>query len=323
MPVLDAVPHSQATPAAPPAVSPLVRDISAVTVTYHTGPVLWENIAATLAQPEVSELILVDNGNDCATRLRLDEWAATEPRLKLLRPKRNLGFAAGCNFGAAAAVGDFLAFVNPDCVLLPGSLGEILDVFAADAAAWLCGGRLEHPGGREQRGGRRELLTPWRAFVEVLRLDRMFRDHPYFRRLNAMDAEAPREVMEVPAVSGAFMMIRRSHYQRLGGMDDHMFLHFDDLDLCIRIAEQGGKVLYAGHVPVPHHLSTSDVSRVFIEWHKARSSSYYFVKHFHGAYPRWFLSMTSSLIWLRFWLLFFVRLPGDMPGIMRRLLRRD
>ncbi len=302
---------------------PAARQVSIITVTYHTGPVLWENIAASLAQPEVRELVLVDNGNDRATRARLKEWAAREPRLRLMQPRRNLGFAAGCNFGAAAATSDFLAFVNPDCALLPGSFTALLDVFAGWPEAWLCGGRLQHPNGSEQRGGRRELLTPWRAFVEVLRLDRMFRDHPYFRRLNAMDAEAPREVMEVPAVSGAFMMIRRSHYQRLGGMDDHMFLHFDDLDLCLRIAEQGGKVLYAGHVPVPHHLSTSDVSRIFIEWHKARSSSYYFVKHFHGAYPRWFLSITSSLIWLRFWLLFFVRLPGDTPGIIRRLLRRD
>lgn len=304
-------------------VLPLPRSVSAVTVTYHTGQVLWDNIAAQLAQPELVELILVDNGNTAETRRRLERLAAAEPRLRVLRPSRNLGFAAGCNFGAAQARADYLAFVNPDCVLLPNTLGAILDVFETETDAWLCGGRLQHPDGREQRGGRREILSPWRALMELLRLDRMFPDHPYFRRLHRYDEEGPRSVVEVPTVSGAFMMIPRRHYERLGGMDDHMFLHFDDADLCIRVGHLGGRVLYAGHVPIPHHLSTSDVSRIFIEWHKTRSTSYYFVKHFHASYPRWFLSLVSTLLWLRYGLLLIVRLPGDLPGIIRRALGRE
>lgn len=299
------------------------RRVSAVTVTYHTGPVLWANIAAQLAQPELVELILVDNGNPPETRRRLAELAASEPRIRLLNPQRNLGFAAGCNYGAAVAQADYLAFVNPDCELRPGTLAAMLDVFEQQAGAWLCGGRLQHPDGREQRGGRRQIMSPWRTLMEVLRLDRIFPQHPYFRRLNSYDEPAPEGVVEVPTVSGAFMMIPRQYYERLGGMDDHMFLHLDDIDLCIRVGQMGGRVLYAGHVPIPHHLSTSDVSRVFIEWHKSRSASYYFVKHFHASYPRWFLSLVSTLLWLRFGLLFFVRLPGDLPGILRRLLRRD
>ncbi len=303
--------------------APLPRRVSAVTVSYYTGPVLWENIASQLAQPELVELILVDNGNSAETRQRLTAMAATEPRLKLLRARRNLGFAAGCNFGAAQAQADYIAFVNPDCVLLPATLSRILDVFAQQERVWLCGGRLQHPDGREQRGGRREILSPWRVLMELLRLDRLFPNHPYFRRLHRFDAQAEHSVAEVPTVSGAFMMIPRRYYEQLGGMDDHMFLHFDDADLCIRIAQMGGRVLYAGDIPIPHHLSTSDVSRIFVEWHKTRSASYYFVKHFHTSYPRWFLSLVSTLLWLRFGLIFLRRLPGDLPGILRRAFQRD
>lgn len=301
----------------------LPRRVSAVTVSYYTGPVLWENIASQLAQPELVELILVDNGNTAETRQRLAAMAAIEPRLKPLRAKRNLGFAAGCNLGAAQAQADYIAFVNPDCVLLPETFGRVLDVFTQQERVWLCGGRLEHPDGREQRGGRREILSPWRVLMELLRLDRLFPDHPYFRRLHRYDAEAEHSVVEVPTVSGAFMMIPRRYYEQLGGMDDHMFLHFDDADLCIRIGQKGGRVLYAGDIPIPHHLSTSDVSRIFVEWHKTRSASYYFVKHFHTSYPRWFLSLVSTLLWLRFGLIFLRRLPGDLPGIFRRAFQRD
>lgn len=313
---------AQSQPSPENAAVKLPRRVSAVTVTYHTGPVLWENLAAQLAQPELDELILVDNGNLPETRRRLDELAATEPRLRLLQPQRNLGFAAGCNYGASQAKADYLAFVNPDCVLLPGTFSAMMDVFEAEAGAWICGGRLQHPDGREQRGGRRQVVSPWRTLMEVLRLDRVFPHHPYFRRINSLEDEMPTGTVDVPTVSGAFMVIPRRLYERLGGMDDHMFLHFDDVDLCIRVGQMGGRVLYASQVPIPHHLSTSDVSRIFIEWHKARSASYYFVKHFQTSYPRWFLSLVSTLVWLRFCLLFFSRLPSDLPGILRRLLRR-
>lgn len=300
----------------------LGRRISSVTVVYHTGPVLWKCIDSLLQQAELAELILVVNGADAAMHAGLRDYAAKEPRIRLVDVGRNIGFAAGCNLGATAATADWLAFVNPDCVLDAATFDEILDVFAAKPQAWLVGGHLQHPDGREQRGGRREVLTPWRAFIEVSRLDRIFPNHPYFARLNNYEDEPVHEAVPVPTVSGAFMMISRAHYERLGGMDDNMFLHFDDVDLCIRVQQQGGEVWYAGHVPVTHHLSTSDVSRIFVEWHKARSSSYYFIKHFQNSYPRWSLSGISLLLWLRFALLALRYLPTDLPKSLRRRLTR-
>src|SRR5205823_14127777 len=124
--------------------------------------------------------------------------------------------------------------------------------------AWLVGGRLQHPDGREQKGGRREFLTPWRAFVETTRLDRLFPDHPYFKRLHLFDEPRVAAPVQVPVVSGAFMMMRRSLYRHLGGMDDAYFMHFDDIDLCLRVHRQGGEVWYAGNVPITHHGGTSE-----------------------------------------------------------------
>ena len=215
-----------------------------------------------------------------------------------------------------------MALINPDCVLPAGVIGKILEVFESRDDAWVCGSGLKNPDGTEQRGGRRDILSPWRAFVELLRFDRLFPNHPYFRRLHMYEGEPVEEVCEVPTVSGACMVIPKPVYDRVGGMDDNMFLHFDDSDLCIRIQQQGGKVLYCGHIPVIHHLSTSDVSRTFIEWHKARSSSYYFYKHFHVSYPFWTLIVVSLLLWVRFLILAPKLLVGDLPGMIRRFRRR-
>ncbi len=298
------------------------RRVTAIVVTYWTGPVLPDCIQALRDQSEIWEIIIIDNGNPASTREWLADLISGDPQLHLISPGRNTGFSAGCNLGAARATGDFLALVNPDCVLPPGTIARFLDVFQEDAKAWVCGGRLEHPDGTEQRGGRRQILSPWRAFIELLRFDRLFPDHPYFRRLHMHEETPIDEAREVPIVSGAFMLVPKRVYDRLGGLDDNMFLHFEDADLCIRIAQHGGKVLYCGHIPVAHHLSTSDVSKTFIEWHKTRSTSYYFYKHFNVSYPAWFLMLVSVLLWLRFVVLAPKLLIGDFPGMVRRLGRR-
>jgi len=221
------------------------------------------------------------------------------------------------------ARGDHLALINPDCNLMPETFTSVLDVFARHPNAWLVGGRLQNPDGREQRGGRREFLTPWRAFVEAARLDRLFPRHPYFRRFNLVDEPALHEPVVVPVVSGAFMMIKRSSFERLGGMDANFFLHLDDTDLCLRIHLQGGEVWYAGNGPITHHRSTSDASPLFVEWHKTRSACYYFKKHFRTTYPGWSLPIFSAALWVRFFLLALTVLPSHLRNRAVQLAELD
>jgi GT2 family glycosyltransferase len=275
------------------------KTVSAITVTYHTGPVLWTCIASFLGQSELLELIVVLNGADEHVRARLANWAENDQRILVVDPGRNVGFAPACNLGAEIARGDHLAFVNPDCSLAQGTFGPVLDIFDRQPNAWIVGGRLQHPDGREQRGGRREFLTPWRGFVEMVRLDRLFPNHPYFKRLHGFEKTPLLEPARVPVVSGAFMMIPRRCFERLGGMDNKFFLHVDDSDLCLRVHLKGGEVWYAGNVPIAHHCSTSRVSRMFVEWHKTRGACYYFKKHFHGSYPGWSLHLLSIILWIR------------------------
>jgi N-acetylglucosaminyl-diphospho-decaprenol L-rhamnosyltransferase len=302
---------------------PSLQRVSVVTVIYYTGPVLWSCIDGLLAQPELGELIFIINGADADTRSLLEDRARADRRIQLIDPGRNLGFAPGCNLGAASATCDYLAFVNPDCDLAPATFAAILDVFATKANAWLVGGRLQHPDGREQRGGRREFLTPWRAFVEVTRLDRFFPRHPYFRRLDMFAKPPMREPTVVPVVSGAFMIMRRDDFERIGGMDNNYFLHFDDLDLCLRVHKSGGEVWYAGNVPITHHRSTSDAPRLFVEWRKTLSACYYFKKHFRSTYPGWALFFLSVFLWARFFLFAARLLPKELEGIARMNARKS
>jgi GT2 family glycosyltransferase len=292
--------------------------LGVVVVTFHTGPALADCLPPLLNDPCVAEVVLVDNGNPPAMREWLKGLAAVEPRLRLIEPGRNLGFAAGCNLGAQLCGGTVLAFVNPDLRVPPGTFAHLGRLLADRPDAWLLGGRLLNMDGTEQRGGRREVLTPWRAAVEVLRLDRLAPDHPHFRRLHLLDQPAPAVTTAVPVVSGAFMVMPRDRFEALGGFDDEMFLHMEDVDLCLRVLNHGGMVLYCGDVPVYHQQGSSDAAQWWVEWHKTRGTIRYFTKHFSSTYPRWGLKLIAAMLWGRLLLVGLRHLPSDMARLWRR-----
>ena len=268
-----------------------------------------ECLEALLAEPQILDIIIVDNGSDEDGRTILDRMKSRDGRVRILSPGRNLGFAAGCNLGGASARGHFLALVNPDLIVPQGTFRTILKALADHPGAWLCGARLLNMDGSEQRGGRRDIITPWRALAEVLRLDALFPNHPHFRRINRHETPQILGVAEVPVVSGAFMVFPMDRWISLNGLDEQMFLHMEDVDICLRTHLAGGQVLYCGHTHVHHHQGTSDAPTIWVEWHKVCSAIYYFRKHFRQAYPGWALRLCTLALWVRFAVLFAESVP--------------
>lgn len=260
---------------------------SVVMVSYWTGEVLWEAIEAVLSpdQEGMAELILVDNGNSPAVAAELARRAQRDPRLILVTGHGNVGFARACNLGASRARGRHLLLLNPDCRLAPGAIPALLSEAAALGDDWMLGCRVRNPDGSEQRGSRRELLTPRTALVEALRLDRLSPRHARPHRLNHHETPLPAGTVRVPAISGACMMLPAATFRSVGGLDEGYFLHVDDLDLCRRLHLAGVPVYFAPHVEATHHVGSSRASPVRIEWHKARGFLRYFRRHYGG--PRW------------------------------------
>lgn len=272
---------------------------SVVMVSYRTGPVLTESLQAALDQEAVDTVVLVDNGNSAEIRRAVDALAAADERLRVVRGHGNVGFARGCNLGAKVATGSHLLLLNPDCILRPGVVRRGLQVLDGDPTAAALTVRIENTDGTEQRGGRRNQMTPWTCLVEQFRLDRLMPNHPHFQRLNLNEAEPLTEITPVQCISGAFMMMPRAVYDRVGGMDEDYFLHVEDVDLCMRIQKDGGSILYVPDVAVTHVKGTSRVSPLLVEWHKSVSVTKYFNKHFRPQYPDLALRLISLAIFAR------------------------
>ncbi len=274
--------------------------VSAVIVSYYTGPLLVRAIDSLKAQPDVGEIILVDNGNwPGAVAEAIAENDSGAP-VGVITGHGNVGFAAACNLGARKARGAFLLFLNPDAVMLEGGVARLIADGEGLAHPWAMGAKIVNPEGGEQQGSRRAVLTPWRAFVEATKIYALAPRHPYFRRFNLHDEPCPAQTTATPVISGACFIVPHKDYFLIGGMDECYFLHVEDIDFCLRIAEAGGGVYFNPHVEVAHHKSSSRANPLRIEFRKTASMLRYFRRHFAGAYPPPFLWLVAAALWIAF-----------------------
>jgi hypothetical protein len=210
--------------------------ISAVVLTLGRSPLLIPCLEALRREGgSALEIILVDQGE--APSAIPDGFAD-----RILRPGRNLGFAAGNNLGIAESSGDRVALVNDDAVVEPGWLGALADALEADPGAAAAQGvnvRLGEPGICDGRG------LGWNRWWQAVQLG--FGD--------PVPDPAP-GIREVFGVSATAALFRREALREIapGGevFDPRLFLYYEDVDLAARMRAGGWRALLvpaarAGH----------------------------------------------------------------------------
>lgn len=247
--------------------------ISVVMVSWHSGPVLVQAIKAVLGAHDVNELVLVNHGNPAERVEYLEDLAAAEPRLMLIHTGGNRGFSKGCNIGGRAASGRYLLFLNPDAILTPGIAARMASTGQSHVEPWIVGARLLNDDGREQRGARRGELTLTSAFLGFTGLWRLF---PGAGAIHREHEPLPEQPVEMPCVSGAAMMMSKAGFEAVGGFDEAYFLHVEDIDLCRRVRDAGGTVVFDPHADIVHFGGSSRASALFVASHKVRGFIRYF-----------------------------------------------
>ncbi len=273
-------------------------DISAIIVNYNAGLFIADCVDSLLKSRLDIEIIVVDNAS---TDGGLDALQGI-PNVRLISNTANLGFAAACNIGVRAATSKFLLFLNPDCSFERGALVELLDALKEDDHVGMVGGLLTNSDGSEQVGGRRAIPTPWRSFVKAFGLNRFSERWPrLFNDFNLHKQPLPEYPVEVEAISGACMLVKRQAIEDVGLWDEGYFLHCEDLDLCMRFRQKGWEILFVPDAPIVHFIGSCSGSRpVFVEWHKHKGMMRFYHKFFRHQYPGVLMWLVTLGVWLRF-----------------------
>lgn len=261
--------------------------LSVVIVNFESGPYLAECVRSVLAS-DVAEVVVADNASTDDSVGPVRAMAASDPRVRIFANRENRGFAQASNQGLAATTGEYVLFLNPDCTVPSGTVSRMLAVMDAHPEAAMAGCLILNPDGSEQAGCRRETPTPAKALVRAFNLSRWTGARDYVLAGRPL----PSEPVDVDAISGAFMLVRRSAIDEVGPLDEGYFLHCEDLDWCLRFRRAGRRILFVPDVTVVHAKGVSSRRRPLrVLWHMHRGMIRYYRKFFREEYP-------APLFWL-------------------------
>lgn len=188
------------------------------------------------------ETLLVDNGSSDRVPALLQRVDGAT----VLRPGENLGFLRAVNLAAAQARGRHLLLLNNDALVEPGTLAAAVARLDADPGAAAVGGPILLWDGRLQEAG-----------------SIIWRDGSCLGYGRGDDPARPeyRYVRDVDYCSGAFLLIRRDWFERLGRFDDaYAPAYYEETDFCARLWEHGQRIVYDPAVRVRHFEFASEVA---------------------------------------------------------------
>ena len=272
--------------------------LSTIIVNYNAGPLLRKCVDSLLACPLDIEIIVVDNASSDGSLEGLQDLS----QVCVIRNPANVGFAAACNIGVQASSAPFLLFLNPDCFFQPDPIAPLLAGLQSGDRVGMVGGLLVNEDGTEQGGGRRAVPTPWRSLVRAFGLQRFANRWPkLFYDFHLHKQPFPDGPIEVEAISGACMLVKREVMEDVGLWDEGYFLHCEDLDWCMRFRQKGWKILFVPDARISHALGACSQSRrVFVEWHKHKGMLRFYRKFFRHQYPGVLMGLVVAGVWLRF-----------------------
>lgn len=168
------------------------------------------------------------------------------PKARVLTWEKEFNYSAINNFAAKEAKGEYLLFLNNDVeILTPDWMEEMLqncqqeDVAAVGAKLYYPDDTIQHAGVVLGLGG-----------IAGHIMCRASREDPgYFGRMIS--------VQEISAVTAACMMVKKSDFDAVGGLDETFQVAFNDIDLCMKFRAAGKKIIFTPYAELYHYESKS------------------------------------------------------------------
>lgn len=275
-------------------------DLLIVIPSYNTRELLSDCLASIAKNPPRKnrfEIIVVDNASTDGTQETVEK---DFPSVKLIKNKKNFGFARAANQGWKVARGEFVLFLNPDTLVKKSALDILVDFAKKNPKVGAVSGKLILRDGRLDPDCHRGFPTPWSSLTFFLGLESLFPKSRIFAQYHQGWKDKGR-IHEIDSGAGALLLARRLVLREIGGLDEEYFFYGEDIDLCYRIKQKGYKVVFHPKAEVVHYKGASsglrpesrDVARPRREdlMKSTRGSidawRIFYRKFYAGKYPFW------------------------------------
>lgn len=252
-------------------------DISIVIVSYNTRDLLRQCLEAIHQFPVrySFEVLVADN---CSADGSYQMVAGEFPSVTALSLEKNIGYSRANNLLIEKTQGRFILLLNPDTRVRQGSLDGLADFLTEhrDAGAVGC----------QQLDENDQIQLTWGHFPSFRReLVRKAVHH----RLKAGDKlvggylnNKYQTSLVVDWVSGSCLMVRSEVCDKVGLLDENIFMYFEDIDWCHRIGLNGWRVYYDPNVRIVHHGGVSADRHKVSAMVEYRRSQFYFTRKWYG-----------------------------------------
>lgn len=221
-------------------------DVSVIIVNWNARAPLVRAIvsARTWSGRQIVETIVVDDGS---TDRSAEMVRSLYSNVQLIANDENVGYTRACNQGLAIARGRYLLFLNSDAELTRGCLDELVRVMDAHPDIGACSPALT-----ESRNDVPAGVFP-RLWLCLLPMKTNW--HLENRMIQSFYRDA--ECYDVEWLVGACLMVRREVVEEIGGMEERLFMWYDDAEWCRRMARRGWRRVVVPGVFARHEQGAS------------------------------------------------------------------
>ncbi len=263
-----------------------MEKISIVTITYNSANQIEQFLQSIWTEKEIiREIIFIENNSPEKYRTKriYDQYKNNEFAIKskFLINKKNNGFGKSCNKGLKISKSKYVLFLNPDTKVKKDSLKILFRHMIEKQADIIGGSCLKKDKELHRTAIRAPNLTiglfEFSNLGKILKINKG-EEQFYYRERSMLDNKSDQSV---DAVSGAYLLVRKDSFNRIGGFDEKFFMYLEDVDLGVRANKAGMNVLFCPHSEIWHVGGASSRNKYKIR-HQAwfDSRKYYYKKHF-------------------------------------------
>lgn len=221
-------------------------DVSIIIVNYNTENELLSCLSSLSKYKPALELetIVVNNSEH---NYYFEKIKTQYPDVTYIS-NNNSGFSQAINLGVEISLGTQLIFINPDNLFIEDCITPIFNFIKEYQHAGVCGPMLLNNDMTYQNstGFRMGIFYEIAEAFFFISLFRLIQKIRYIKK------QKVHQNSETSWLSGAFIMVRRSVFEEVGGFDPDYFLNYEDIDFCLKVKEHGFKNYYFPYLKCLH-----------------------------------------------------------------------
>ncbi|HPT65984.1 MAG TPA: glycosyltransferase family 2 protein [Candidatus Woesebacteria bacterium] len=222
----------------------------------------------------INEIIIIDNNSKDIKKLNIND-----KKIRLIKNKKNFGFAKAVNQGINKSKNNLLILLNPDTTIINDSILTTISLIENDKNIGVIGGKIKYK--NKDIFTANNVPTFFTGLFEFTNLKKIFPNNKYTLNFWPEKSKKIMKPINVYGVCGAYLIFKK--YDKKGNINyfnEDYFLYLEDLDFCLKMRKKGYKVIFDPRSEILHlgGASSQNIYNMALNhWYKSRKI--FFKKH--------------------------------------------